>query len=292
MKAERRHELQENSLARTLENLPVAARLYADKILLGVIIVLLVIVLIRWRMNAREQRTEGAVDSLAMARSAIRQLANTPPIGPADQIAQIRTQARSDAERNIEQTLTDARSNDDRLHAEALVARGDLYWTLANLPPIGASGTSASTSTTSPSSQPTITTFTQPASESPDELLNKAAEAYQQVLRDYRSQQRAKAASMFGLAAIAENRGDWQTAAKQYQAIIDDKDVLKMYQTSAESRLKMLDRIKQPKLLATPSTRPAEPELPPLVMPPPASKPASAPTTAAPTVQPSTQPAH
>ena len=43
MKAERRHDLQENTLARVLQNLPIAARLYADKILLVVVILLFVI---------------------------------------------------------------------------------------------------------------------------------------------------------------------------------------------------------------------------------------------------------
>jgi tetratricopeptide (TPR) repeat protein len=285
MKAERRHELQENSLARMIENLPVAARLYADKILLGVILVLLVIVLIRWRINAREQRMEGAVDSLALARSAIRQVTNTLPIGPADQIAQIRAQARADAERNIEQAINDARSNDDTLRAEALVARGDLYWTLANLPPLP--GASSSPATTQSS---LITTFTPAASETPEELLNKSRQSYEQVLSSYPGQARAKAASLFGLAGIAENRGDWDAAAKAYQAVIDDKGILKMYQSLAQRRLKMLDEIKQPKLLAAPSTRPAEPDLPSLIMPPPATRSAATAPTPPPAVQPSTQP--
>ena len=38
MKAQRRHELQTNSLAKFLENLPIALRLYADRILLVIVI--------------------------------------------------------------------------------------------------------------------------------------------------------------------------------------------------------------------------------------------------------------
>ncbi len=56
MKAERRHELQQNSLARFIDNFPVMVRLYADRILLVIVLILLVIVLIRWRMNAAVER--------------------------------------------------------------------------------------------------------------------------------------------------------------------------------------------------------------------------------------------
>ena len=45
MKSERRHELQENSLARFMNNLPVMLRLYADRILLGLVVILLYIAL-------------------------------------------------------------------------------------------------------------------------------------------------------------------------------------------------------------------------------------------------------
>jgi hypothetical protein len=69
MKAERRHELQENALARVIQNLPIAARLYADKILLVVVIILAIVMLIRWRINAAQERTLGAADALATAVS-------------------------------------------------------------------------------------------------------------------------------------------------------------------------------------------------------------------------------
>ena len=67
MKAERRHELQENSLARFIDNLPVMLRLYADRILLAVVLVLLVVVLIRWRMNQTEAKATQTANDLAEA---------------------------------------------------------------------------------------------------------------------------------------------------------------------------------------------------------------------------------
>src|SRR5947208_7600658 len=121
MKAERRHELQENSLARWIDNLPIAARLYADKILLVIIAVLLVVVLIRWRIMAAEQRVEGAAESLASARLAIRDLTNRPALGPPEQLAQLRTTLRGDAETNIERAITDGSDKDATLRSEALL---------------------------------------------------------------------------------------------------------------------------------------------------------------------------
>src|SRR5436853_7033455 len=57
MKAERRHQLQENSLVHALEAAPFFFRRYGTQILLGLLVIILVIVLIRNRA-ANAQLTE------------------------------------------------------------------------------------------------------------------------------------------------------------------------------------------------------------------------------------------
>src|SRR2546421_11995693 len=89
MKAERRHELQENTLARMLQNLPIAARLYADKILLVAVIILAIVMLIRWRVNAAQERVAGAADALANARSSLMSLGRLNPLERPAQLAEI-----------------------------------------------------------------------------------------------------------------------------------------------------------------------------------------------------------
>src|ERR1051325_11078274 len=87
MKAERRHELQQNSLARFIDNLPVMARLYADRILLVVVLILLVIVLIRWRMNAAAEKQVAITNDLATARADVQRLGTMQLLGPPEQLA-------------------------------------------------------------------------------------------------------------------------------------------------------------------------------------------------------------
>ncbi len=68
MKSERRHKLQENSLAHSLENLPKMGRESGSKLLLGIVTVLLVIVLIRYYLMSREQKKEMIATELTNAR--------------------------------------------------------------------------------------------------------------------------------------------------------------------------------------------------------------------------------
>src|SRR3954469_1421595 len=191
MKAERRHELQENSLARFMNNLPVMLRLYADRILLGVVLVLLVIVLINWRMNTSKQRVDSAGDSLAAARMYIRQLTMNGALGNAEQVGQLRSQA----EREIGNAVDNAAEHDNRLRAQAVLARGDLFWALANIPAATAAPTTQTFGApalgrpnlatnmpgTAPTTLPSDTGLTSGAAE----LLTQAEQAYSEILKSY-----------------------------------------------------------------------------------------------------------
>src|SRR5438874_2232788 len=118
MKAERRHELQENSLARFIDNLPVMLRLYADRILLAVVLVLLVVVLIRWRMNQTEARANQTANDLAEAKASVTRLQRMPMIGLAaiaenrhnwDEAAKLYNQIKNSDVEKMYKDLADAR---------------------------------------------------------------------------------------------------------------------------------------------------------------------------------------
>jgi tetratricopeptide (TPR) repeat protein len=272
MKAERRHELQQNSLAKFIENLPVMARVYADRILLVVVLILLVIVLIRWRMNAAEERKVTVVNDLATARSNVTQLQAMRMIGPAEQLAAQRSKMIDDINASIDSIANNTGSADQALQARALLTRGDLYWTLANMPPLPGAAT-----------QPSLR-----LARTPDEYLQQAADAYQNVLKNYPNQTESVLAANFALAAIAENRHHWDEAAKIYDQI-KSSNAEQMYKDLADARLKLLPEIQKPVLVGDLTTKPAE--MPPLVLAP-SSQPATQPATSQPAAVPATQPSH
>src|SRR5438105_4615907 len=187
MKAERRHELQQNSLARFIDNLPVMARLYADRILLVAVLVLLVIVLIRWRLNAAANRGVEIANDLATAKSSVRQLAMMRMVGSPDQLATFRSKTIDEVNAAIDSISASASSSSKTLQAQALLTKGDLYWTLANSPSIEGAAT-----------QPSLQ-----LPRSSEEYLTQAADAYQQVLKNFPDQNEAALSATFALTAIA-----------------------------------------------------------------------------------------
>jgi hypothetical protein len=265
MKAERRHELQENSLSRFIDNLPVMARLYADRILLVIVLILLVVVLIRWRMNGNATRAAGVANDVATARSSVQQLSNLRMVGPPDQIAGQRSRAIDEVNAAIDDVSANVSNADAALQAQALIVKGDLYWTLANLPDIPGAAT-----------QPTLR-----LPRSRDEYLTQAADAYHQVLTSFPNEPAAAMSANFALAAIAENRHQWDEATKIYDQI-KNSGAEQMYKDLADARLKLLPDIEAPILIGSLTTRPAEPTMSmPTPMMVPATQPGTAPTTQA-----------
>jgi hypothetical protein len=259
MKAERRHELQENSLAKFMDNLPVMLRVYADRILLVVVLILLVIVLVRWRLNAATNRSLQISNDLATARTSVRNLEMLPMSGSPEQVATVRSQHIDDVEQAINNIASNASSADATMQSQALVTKGDLYWTLANMPAIPGAAT-----------QPSLA-----LPKTNDEYLSQAEDAYQQVLKTYPDQKQAAVAAMFGLAAIAENRHNWDDATKYYTQI-KSSDFEQMYKDLADARMNLLPEMKTPMLIGALPNKPSP--LAPLVLAPssqPTSQPAS-----------------
>jgi tetratricopeptide (TPR) repeat protein len=256
MKAERRHELQENSLAKWIDNFPVMVRLYADRILLVVVLILLVIVLIRWRMNSAAEKAVVVTNDLATARTGVQRLANSQLLGPPEQLATQRSKTIDEVNAAIDSIATNAPSSDTAVQARSLLTRGDLYWTLANLPDLPGAAT-----------QPSLR-----LARSKDEYLQQAEESYQNVLKNFPNQSDADLGARFGLAAVDENKRDFDSAAKIYDQI-KSSSVDSMYKDLADTRRKLLPEIKEPILVGELTTKPSE----------------AAPLVFAPTSQPSTQ---
>jgi hypothetical protein len=287
MKAERRHELKSNSLARRLEGLPAFLQTHANRLMVGLILILLVILALQYRARTAAQSAVQAQSDLAGARADIAQLrAGTyqgMPLAEAttQQAAQARTDLRKSAEDSLLSVL-DLTKSDPAMQARAYLAKGDLYWQLAVFPDL-------------PTTQPDLN-----PSKTPPELLELADDAYRQALKVApQDQVLLRNSARLGLAAVAENQSDWDKAQTWYQAVIDDPDAGSALHDYATKRLQILTSLREPVLLAsdlaTPATEPANPPaeaLPPGAFGPPSPFiPPLQPDDLVPTPPPATQPA-
>jgi hypothetical protein len=246
MKAQRRHDLQQSDLAKVIKKAPTFWEDAGRKYLLPLIAVVVIVILIRYRISSNREAQAAAMDSLAQARLMVNQmerLAIQAAFMPPQQAAATRRQFYNDATTAI--TEATSRSDDKQIAAEALVAKGDLNWTTSQMPALAGAAT-----------QPAL------QFKDPKELLASAAEAYQNVLSSYPDVKHAAIAARFGLAAIDENKGDFDAAKIQYQGIIQQSSDLQPYQQLANERLKQLDELRKPVIIAAAATEPAVPEVP------------------------------
>lgn len=245
MKAQRRHELQENELAKVIKRAPSFWQQSGGKILALLIAVLVIALLIQFRRSSNREAHAQAIEGLSNARALIDELkASALMIGmePAEPAGLRRKQYFNDAT-NIIGEVT--RLTDDRqLTAEALLARGDLNWAAATLPELPGSAT-------------------QPALQfNRKESLDSAAEAYRTVVDNYGDIKQAAVAARLSLGAIAEERGQWDEAKAIYEKVAAEAKDQPAYAELARARLQILEQLRNPVILATPSTLPA---IPPLV---------------------------
>ena len=135
-------------------------------------------------------------------------------------------------------------SDDDAVAARGLRLRGDYHWNLARLP---APRTVAADDGDAP-----------PLPE-PGDSLDSAAAAYERVVSEYPGQGRAVRAALFGLAAVAEERGDFDAAAARYGEVLDRPDLTPLEERTAQARRRLLAYLRPEPRLAPPATRPASP---------------------------------
>ena len=243
MKSERRHELHTNSLAQALTRTPEFLREHGSKVLLGIIIVLLVVILIHQRTRRNREQLDTGWTSITTARYSIERIGMlSAQFRNAGDVAAGRRQLTESANSALTSVVG---SDNPQLAAQAYLLRGDLNWTLANLPELPEAAT-----------QPSLK-----LESSSQDYLSRAEEAYQKVLRMYAEQTLSVTNARFGLAAIAENRHDWARAKSIYEEIKNDAKTIPSYKTLAELKINALPLIDTP-VYIVPSSQPAVPAAP------------------------------
>jgi hypothetical protein len=241
MKAERRHELQTNTLALWLRwRAPEVWAKYGTHILLGIIVILLAIVLGRHLLNKPVEEANRAGDLLSAAR---------------DQIREINDGVRSVGEARATLTLIQQameQSKRPEIQSEGELAMGDYYWALFNSP-------------APPGSETRPVEVTE---EKPEELLDKAEQNYSAAMKDGASRPYVGTRARFGLAAVAEARGFdamrkagfkgtdagayWDKAREQYLAIENDAGAPQALKDEAKWHLEQLKEVSKPIWVAAP----------------------------------------
>ena len=208
------------------------------KIILGVGLVAALAVFFAQRSSAERQRVETVSANLSGAKEGLGQLESLPRLGlPDDAYADQRDQLASTIRQALDAVIAEADAPARK--ADALAARADLAWTLASLPtPAGA--------TTRPALAP---------QQSRDESLDRAAADWDLVLTQFPDQIPAVAAARFGLAAVSEERGEFDRAAEQYEAVRSDERVVPLQRDLAADRLAALPELRTPLRLGTPGPR-------------------------------------
>jgi predicted negative regulator of RcsB-dependent stress response len=223
MKAERRHELKQNSLVRGVNRLPEFWATYGSKVALGAILVLLAVVLVRlWSANRADAKTKMAeeltaarsqLESLRLAREtpvpdrfAQFQQQFAPPPYPQEQIAQRRKEVYGKVDSAVTTVLRD--SSEPAQQAEAKLLRADLNYHFALLAMLGDLPAAA----------------TRPAlalGVNPTEAMERAATNYTEVINQAAAlPASAVASARLGLAAVSENRKDFAKARELYEAVV------------------------------------------------------------------------
>jgi hypothetical protein len=240
MKAERRHELQTNTLALWLRwRAPEIWAKYGTHILLGVIILLLAVVLVRHLMNKPVEEANRAADLLMSAR---------------EQIQEVNQQARPPGEaRGILTLIQQAMEQSKRpeIQSEGNLAMGDYYWAIFNAPPPLAD--------TRPVEVP---------EESPTELLDKAEAAYSAAMKGTTGRPYVATRARFGIATVEQGRAYdamrkagfkpvdtsafLEKARQQYQAIVDDATTPQELKDEAKWHLEQLKEANRPIWVAAP----------------------------------------
>jgi len=297
MKAERRHELQENSLIRNVRNFPQFWKDYGSKISLVIILFLLTLVLVRYWLTSRETKQREIGTQLTSARVIFEQY-RRGEAGPAvldedprtqqfltlaaqqfgdasipilflgeDADARIRTRVRDHVENAVAETLKN--SSDTTRQAEAKLLRADLNLYFGLL--------ATAESTAAPSTQPTTRQF----EKTPEQYFDIAKSNYEELIAAAgQIPARLATAARFGLGAVHENRGNLSEARTLYETIFNNgPDAVS--KKLAGARIDMLARM------------PANPLLGPPMTPKPETQPATtqASTTQAAATEPSTAPA-
>ncbi len=254
MRAEERHKLKTNELAESLSELPDYLRQHGNKILTGVIIVLVVVLGFFWWRNAQASARE---ENIARLNDLLAQ----------KMLLQRLTVQQAQMEKsNDEQSLPyNAADLSGGFKAVAEKAAGSPMALIAMK-----EQAEALRSQLLYSSQP-IT------DEQRKTLCTQAEGIYEQMKNGFPNSSQALGIANLGLALLAEEQGNWDKAREIYQQMVTDGQTRlagTMYPVQAQLRLKRIDEISQPIEFPLPSIAPAVPTEPAAT----SSEPAAAPS--------------
>ena len=254
MRAEERHKLKTNELAESLSELPDYLRQHGNKILTGVIIVLVVVLGFFWWRNAQASARE---ENIARLNDLLAQ----------KMLLQRLTVQQAQMEKsNDEQSLPyNAADLSGGFKAVAEKAAGSPMALIAMK-----EQAEALRSQLLYSSQP-IT------DEQRKTLCTQAEGIYEQMKNGFPNSSQALGIANLGLALLAEEQGNWDKAREIYQQMVTDGQTRlagTMYPVQAQLRLKRIDEISQPIEFPLPSIPPAVPTEPAAT----SSEPAAAPS--------------
>ncbi len=221
---------------------------HGNTILTGVLLALAAVLVARWWARSAEVTRVGVATQLQTARSGVEVLRSPAllvgpdgvPLSPDQVVAKVRV-----TQLNANVALSDVidKADSAAIKARALVVRGDLDWAVANLPELpGAS--------------------TRPALKwepSAEVALGQSAENYAAALATAGADAEATAAAHLGLAAVAENRGDWAAATQHLRAVADDAGGVAVLSDAARTELAGLPTLEQRFYVAPPTGVPAPP---------------------------------
>jgi len=270
MKAEHRHELKTNDLSKALITTGDYVKEYGGRAALALAIVIMVVILVNTRVKRGRETQARLKSNLAYAHAQVDRLELTGldptgvPTAPLTRFDEVRA--------DLDTILDDA--SDKQVLAQALIAKGDLNWALANYPQF-------------PPNSPAATQPKYKLEKDRAQYLKDAADAYQQVLDRYADQALATIVARFSLATVAEQAHQWEQARSHYGQLAKLPDEHKTFKQLAEARLKRLDEISRPMLIGQ---VPEKEELPPLPEPDPSTTRPGVSTTG-PATQPATRPA-
>ena len=252
-----------NALERGLRRAPSFLAEYGSYLLLAAVLAVALV----WFYNSRrdseqlqQQATSQALVNMARVVDGARQLRTFAAVLPSDDLDRRKAELASEFEAYA--PLAAEAAGDDGARAHGLRLRGDFGWIMATFP---AGRPATRPAATQPAEDLTPAPATRPAGS----WLDEATAAYTQLIERYPGPAGDNLAALFGLAAVAEQRGDFDAAAGRYDAVMARPEYGESAKAAARDRKALLPLLGTRPYLAPPrppetSTLDVSPSLPTL----------------------------
>lgn len=234
-------DLKELDLATGIDRVPELWNRHGNTVLIGITILALGYALWTFRHNTTLQAKQASEQNLASARELMGLLRSDVLNLSPEAYSNLRRQVLTEGSTALSDVL--AKTDDDSARLQALLLRGDLYYAVGMLPDPAAATT-----------RPTLK-----LAQEPESLFRTAQESYQEVLTRYTDHPTEAAAARLGLAAVAENRSDFDGARGFYETVANDAKAASNYRETAKQRLTLLPSLARPvriRISTAPTTAP------------------------------------